>query len=79
MLFERHLRGAGTWNYRWPEDELEKLRQIVSSISYWAGDGHSEQPHPLRLDDSRLPEADEAWLPVVTPDGAGILVWPNSD
>ncbi|BBC29284.1 hypothetical protein SGFS_005780 [Streptomyces graminofaciens] len=26
-----------------------------------------------------LSEVDEAWVPVVTPDGPGVLVWENSD
>jgi hypothetical protein len=31
------------------------------------------------LDESRLAEADEAWVPVFTPDGPGVLTWENSD
>ena len=31
------------------------------------------------LDESRILEADEAWIPVITPHGPGVLVWPNSD
>ncbi|WP_328753160.1 DUF6210 family protein [Streptomyces sp. NBC_00285] len=34
---------------------------------------------PLLLDESRLAEADEAWVPVLTPDGPGVLTWENSD
>ncbi|MGM1060082.1 DUF6210 family protein [Saccharothrix sp. Mg75] len=41
--------------------------------------GHDEEPHPLLLDGSRMSEADEAWVPVLTPDGPGVLVWSNSD
>jgi hypothetical protein len=78
-LFEKDFRGAGTWNYRWPDEELAKLREIVAGISYRLSDGHSEQPHSLRLDESRIHEADEAWIPVITPDGPGILMWSNSD
>jgi integrase len=33
----------------------------------------------LRLDDGRLDDLDEAWVPVLTSDGPGVLVWPNSD
>jgi hypothetical protein len=29
----------------------------------------------LKLDDSRLTDADEAWIPVITPDGPGGLIW----
>ncbi|MEV4256485.1 DUF6210 family protein [Spirillospora sp. NPDC049652] len=78
-LFEKDFRGAGTCGFAWPENELGRLRQIVESIRYWACDGNSEKPHNLRLDESRIREADEAWVPVITPDGPGVLVWFNSD
>ncbi|SCF23336.1 DUF6210 family protein [Micromonospora chokoriensis] len=79
QLFEKDFRGAGTWNYPWPNEERNRLRQIIGGISYWACDGRREEPHALRLDESRIREADEAWIPVLTPDGPGVLVWFNSD
>ncbi|MGO4755221.1 DUF6210 family protein, partial [Streptomyces sp. 2MCAF27] len=39
----------------------------------------NEEPRSLRLDEGRLAEADEAWIPVTTPDGPGELLWCNSD
>ncbi|MFD4942778.1 DUF6210 family protein [Streptomyces sp. NPDC058239] len=37
------------------------------------------QPHELRRYESRLDETDEAWVPVLTPDGRpGVLLWCNS-
>lgn len=78
-LFERDLAGAGTWNHSWPDDERERLRGIIESIPYWASDGHTEELHALRLDESRISDTDEAWVPVITPDGPGLLLWPNSD
>jgi hypothetical protein len=33
----------------------------------------------IELDESRFYEIDEAWVPVATPDGPGILTWENSD
>ncbi|MFJ5921800.1 DUF6210 family protein [Kitasatospora sp. NPDC092948] len=78
-LFERHFRGAGTWEHAWRDDERRRLREIVADVRYWTSDGVTEQPHALRLDESRLPCADEAWVPVLTPDGPGVLVWANSD
>lgn len=78
-LFEGHFRGAGTWNYQWRDEELDSLREPVREIRYWASDGLTETPHPLQLDEQRLREADEAWIPVLTPDGPGVLVWFNSD
>jgi hypothetical protein len=79
-IFEVHLDSVGTWNYHWPEDELEHLRRVITDVPYWAStDGQSEEPKPLILDETRLAEADEAWIPVTTPDGAAMLIWPNSD
>ncbi|XVU27232.1 DUF6210 family protein [Actinoplanes sp. CA-054009] len=79
-IFEVHLDSVGTWNYQWPDEELDHLRRVVSDVSYWTSDdGRSEEPKPLTLDESRLRDVDEAWIPVETPDGPGILIWPNSD
>jgi Family of unknown function (DUF6210) len=78
-LFEQHFRGAGTWNYQWRDDELDRLRNGVEGICYWQCDGATETPSALQLDEQQLADADEAWIPVLTPDGPGILVWFNSD
>ncbi len=78
-LFEGHFGGAGTWNHQWPGSELDRLRKSVRDISYWACDGQADTPHELQLDEQRLRDADEAWVPVLTPDGPGVLVWSNSD
>ena len=78
-LFEGRFRGAGTWNHAWSDDERHRLREIVGSLGYWTSDGTTEEPHALRLDESRLSETDEAWVPVRTPDGPGVLLWFNSD
>jgi hypothetical protein len=78
-LFEGHFKGAGAWNHRWSREELDNLREAVRGICYWESDGLNETPHSLRLDEQRLTDADEAWVPVLTPDGPGILVWFNSD
>jgi hypothetical protein len=77
-LFEGHFGGAGTWRHRWRDEEIESLRKQVRGISYWDGDALSATPRPLRLDQRHLGEVDEAWVPVLTPDGPGILVWSNS-
>ncbi|MFE2543093.1 DUF6210 family protein [Actinacidiphila glaucinigra] len=78
-LFEKDFRGAGTCNHPWPDDERDRLRGAVGAVRYWASDGTTEVPHALRLDENRIREADEAWVPVITPDGPAVLVWLNSD
>ncbi|MFE7398808.1 DUF6210 family protein [Streptomyces sp. NPDC057557] len=79
QLFEEDFAGAGTWNYSWPDGKRARLRGIIEGIPYWASDGHTEDLHTLRLDESRIRDADEAWVPVITPDGPGVLLWANSD
>lgn len=79
-LFEEHFRGAGTWNYKWQASEVERLRKAVSGVGYWAPDeSGTASACPLQLEERHLGEADEAWVPVRTPPGPGILVWSNSD
>ncbi|MFF7190773.1 DUF6210 family protein [Streptomyces sp. NPDC008222] len=77
--FEEEFAGGGTWNYSWADDERRKLRGIIETIRYWAFDGHTEELHALRLGESRIRDADESWIPVITPDGPGMLLWANSD
>ncbi|MGV3720958.1 MAG: DUF6210 family protein [Actinomycetota bacterium] len=63
-----------------PADRLEQLRALVAAIPYWICDEvNTEQRHQLRLDDARLGELVEAWVPVTTPDGPGVLIWENCD
>lgn len=78
-LFEKELGGSGMHNRSWSEGAIARLREGVADIRYWACDGRDEEPHELRLDEGRMGEANEAWIPVTTPDGPGVLVWSNSD
>lgn len=69
------FRGGGAGDHAWAGAELAALRSAVGAVRFWSCDGTAETPHLLRLDETRLSEADEAWLPVHTPDGAGLLMW----
>lgn len=64
-----------------PPERLTLLRQLVSTVPYWfAGvDNDTETREALALDDSRLEDVREAWVPVLTADGPGVLVWANCD
>ena len=64
-----------------PAERLSALRALVQRIPYWTfqDDGEVDRRVPLRLDDARLLELLEAWVPVLTPDGPGILTWSNCD
>lgn len=67
----------------WSTRVLDLLRIAVAEFAAYDSSDRaaSDQlwPVPLALDESRLGEVDEAWVPVVTPDGPGVLVWENSD
>jgi hypothetical protein len=81
MLFEETLHGTGTWHWTWPPDLLARLRETVALIGMPPSvDGEIPAGSlPLVLDEARLGELDEAWVPVVSADGPAMLIWPNSD
>lgn len=62
-------------------DRVRQLRDCIAMIPYWtsSADGDTETRVPLALDESRVDEAVEAWVPVSTPDGRGVLMWENCD
>jgi Family of unknown function (DUF6210) len=77
-ISEGHFRSAGTWNCRWRDKEINRLRSLVEGIRYWACDERDVTPCPLQLGQWQFGEADEAWIPVLTPDGPGVLLWSSS-
>jgi Family of unknown function (DUF6210) len=78
-LFEGRFRGAGSRGHDWFGPDLATLRRAVAGIVFrTADDWPGERPPTLTLDEARLADADEAWLPVTTPDGPGVLMWRNS-
>ncbi|MFE2825499.1 DUF6210 family protein [Streptomyces sp. NPDC059271] len=79
-LFVGALKSCGSRRLDWPPNLLDRLRQEVADLHIWGSANQDDvSPTPLALDESRLAETDEAWVPVLTPDGPGILVWQNSD
>jgi len=63
-----------------PEDRLAKLRTEVEKIPYWRHtnlDAYTREH--VKIDTDRVVMICEAWVPVVTPEGKGILVWANCD
>jgi hypothetical protein len=78
QAFEVSLGGSGT-HRGLPADVLEEVRAAVSLLVMMSSirPGHPEMR--IELDESRFDEIDEAWVPVTTPDGRGILTWENSD
>jgi hypothetical protein len=42
-------------------------------------EGPAASKYPLRIDPARIDEIAEAWIPVETPDGPGVLLYKNCD
>lgn len=81
VLFEETLGGAGTSpRFVWSSEVANQLRDAVSRVLMAPSEGEFSPPaEALTLGENRLTEANEAWLPVTTPDRPGVLIWPNSD
>lgn len=58
------------------DDLVRRVDEACQGVWY-RGEGDREAP--LKVDLTRADELDEAWVPVLTPDGPGYLVWINSD
>lgn len=59
-----------------PPEQLLRLAGLVALLCYRDAD---YQARGIELDRSRLDHGCEAWVPVLTPDGRGTLVWNNCD
>jgi hypothetical protein len=72
----RRTEAASTW----PAERVDELAALVERVAFWSitADGDNLRGH-LSLDRARLSECIEAWVPVFTPDGPGILTFDNSD
>jgi Family of unknown function (DUF6210) len=63
-----------------PDDRRsEVVNRVRSSVQRIWYRGDDPRMVPLQIDESRADELDEAWVPVLTPDGPGYLAWINSD
>ena len=63
-----------------PEDRrVEVVRRVAAALQRVWYRGTDPHMVPLQIDDGRADELDEAWVPVLTPDGRGYLAWINSD
>ena len=80
-IFEETLGGFGMRQHHevvWTGQLLDDLRRAVAQVRMDSSEGGPSEV-PLILDESRLDEVDEAWVPVTSPDGPGVLIWENSD
>jgi hypothetical protein len=68
---------------QWSADALDVLAALVGAILFWKTyprtSGYEDERTFLELDRSRLRELTEAWVPVRTVYGPGVLIFANSD
>jgi hypothetical protein len=60
----------------------EELSALVNDVKVWVeteAESFDVVPRSLELDESRLDELLEAWIPVTSPLGTGILIHKNRD
>ncbi len=79
-----HANGGCQYNWRGrdlPDVELRRLRRLVSKVPVWYRDEENgkEEKTVLQLDEAHLDEVAEAWVPVLTPYGRGVLLYKNCD
>jgi hypothetical protein len=76
-LFVGELGAYGLHGTANTDEIVQRIASIVCTVPYpW---DKFDQVRHLELDSARLDEPEEAWVPVITPDGPGFLGWVNSD
>jgi hypothetical protein len=80
-VFHRGKTCNWTWTGdRLPEERLNMLKKLVEGIPYWQSSSMLEHERKsLLFDEARVEELAEAWIPVLTPDGPGVLLSENCD
>jgi hypothetical protein len=64
----------------WTPETVNQLQALIAEIPCWHSErGCESELHHLQLDIGRMSECIEAWIPVLTPYGRGILTLDNSD
>lgn len=74
----------GACRYGWcgkdlPPADLNRLRRLVREVPFWHSTLGANRPDELKLDETHLSQIVEAWIPVVTPYGRGVLLYKNCD
>jgi hypothetical protein len=75
QLFSVDLGGNGVRD----DDRSEVVSRVGDAVARILYCGTDDRMAPLRIDEERVDEMDEAWVPVLTPDGPAYLTWTNSD
>jgi hypothetical protein len=62
-----------------PSERLARLSAMVGELSYWRCSSRHPDRYSIQVDMDRIDEIAEAWIPVETPDGPGVLLYQNCD
>jgi hypothetical protein len=79
---EQRFRAHPSWKpaSTWAVPLVDELAAIVRRVVFWRRTNVGEDVRErLSFDRSRLGECVEAWIPVLTPEGPGVLTFENSD
>lgn len=77
FLREFHSQGH---QITWTEGKIGTLKALVKEISCWYTiKGGKDDSFHLLLDETRMEECTEGWIPVHTPYGSGVLVFNHRD
>lgn len=83
LAFFRRFRGnpPDICGETWSDSQIEQLSDIVAVIPFWQTSraDHDDSREFLALDETRLDSLTEAWIPVQTAYGPGVLLCDNSD
>ncbi|MDP6636665.1 MAG: DUF6210 family protein [Phycisphaerae bacterium] len=64
----------------WTTERISKLETIIAKIPDWiCSKGGEDKKESLALDRNRIDECTEAWIPVLSKYGRGVLMLKNSD
>lgn len=79
-FWKRFAGTCSTGKVEWKDDWIAELGELISAIPCWLTRANGEDERfELELDVNRIEECLEAWIPVRTPYGPGILTLDNSD
>jgi hypothetical protein len=62
-----------------PTDRRATLDTLIEAIPYWQHTSDEDIQSRLCVDQERASQIAEAWIPVQTPDGPGVLLFNNCD
>jgi len=77
-----HDGDACMWSWKGhdlPDERLRKLTHLVEQIPYWRTGAEGDARYQICIDRDRAGEIAEAWIPIETPDGPGVLLYKNCD